>query len=62
MGFMQSQTLDISENVTKTFTEPSSISLTEGNDTEDSQDLIKETALESNEKKFITSPADIDIH
>ena len=35
MGFMQSQSLDISEIVTGTSTEPSSISLEEDNDTEE---------------------------
>ena len=63
MGFMQSQSLDISEIVTKTSTEPSSISLDEDNDTEESRVECKmEAPFESNEKKFITSPADIDIH
>ena len=36
MGFMQSQSLDISEIVTETSTEPSSTSLDEDNDTEKS--------------------------
>ena len=59
---MQSQSLDISEIVTETPTEPSSISLEEGDDTRKSKEQKKETPLECNEKKFITSPADIDIH
>ena len=63
MGFMQSQSLDISKIVTETSTEPSSISLDEDNDTEESRVECKmEAHFESNEKKFITSPADIDIH
>ena len=62
MGFMQSQSLDISEIVTETSTEPSSISLEEDDDTRESKEQKKETPLECNEKKFITSPADIDIH
>ena len=62
MGFMQSQYLDISEIVTETSTEPSPIFLEEDNDTEESREQRKETAFEYNEKKFITSPADIDIH
>ena len=37
MGFMQSQSLDISEIVTETSTEPSSISLDEDDDTEESR-------------------------
>ena len=36
MGFMQCQSLDISEIITETSTEPSSISLDEDNDTEES--------------------------
>ena len=37
MGFMQSQSLDISEIVTETSTEPSSVSLDKDNDTEESR-------------------------
>ena len=63
MGFMQCQSLEISEIVTETSTEPSSISLDEDNDTEESRVECKmEAPFESNEKKFITSPADIDVH
>ena len=61
MGFMQSQSLDISEIVTETSTEPS-ISLEEDHDTEESKEKKKETPFECNEKKFITSAADIDVH
>ena len=63
MGFMQSQSLDISEIMTETSTEPSSISLEEDDDTEESRTECEiETPFGLNEKKFITSPADIDIH
>ena len=63
MGFLQSQPLDISEIMTETSTEPSSISLDEDDDTEESQTKCEvETPFELNEKKFIASPADIDIH
>ena len=62
MGFMQSQSLDISEIVTETSTEPSPISLEEDDDTERSKGQKTEASFEYNEKKFITSPADIDIH
>ena len=63
MGFMQSQSLDISEIMTETFTEPSSISLEEDDDVVESRTECEiEAPLGLNEKKFITSPADIDIH
>ena len=54
MGFMQSQSLDISEIMTETSTEPSPILIEEDNTTEVLQ--------EQKEKKFITSPADIEVH
>ena len=62
MGFMQSQSLDISEIVTEISTEPFPISLEEDDDIEESKEQMKETSFKYNEKKFITSPADIDIH
>ena len=62
MGFMKSQFLDISTIVTETCTEPSLISLEEDDDTEGSKEPKKETSFKYNEKKFITSPVDIDIH
>ena len=63
MDFMQGQSLDISEIVTETSTELSSISLDEDSDTEESRVEYKmEAPFDSNEKKFITSPADIDVH
>ena len=62
MGFMQSQSLDISEITTETFTEPSPILLEEDNDMEGLEEQKKETTLEYAEKRFITSPTDIDVH
>ena len=61
MGFMQNQTLDISEIVTETSTEPSSIILEDDNK-EVLQNLTGEINTETTEKKFITSPADIEVH
>ena len=46
----------------ETSTEPSPILLEEDIDTEESKEQKKEAAFEYNEKRFITSPADIDIH
>ena len=54
MGFMQSQSLDISEIMTETSTEPSPILI--------EQDSTTEVLQEQKEKKFITSPADIEVH
>ena len=54
MGFLQSQSIDISEIRTETSTEPSPIGIGEDN--------VKEVSQNQEEKKFITSPADIDIH
>ena len=54
MGFLQNQSLDISEIMTETSTEPSPIIIEEDNVTEVSQ--------EQGEKKFITSPVDIEVH
>ena len=62
MGFMQSQSLDISEITTETSTEPSPILLEEDNDIEGLKEQKKKITLEYTEKKFITSPTDIDIH
>ena len=62
IGSMQSQSLDISEIVIETSTDPSPILLEEDKETEKSKEQMKEAAFEYNEKKFITSPADIDIH
>ena len=62
MGFMQNQSLDISKIVTETSIEPSPILLEEDNDIEVLQDKREERISESKEKKFITSPADIEVH
>ena len=61
MGFMQNQSLDISEIVTETSTEPSPIEL-EDEDKEVLQN--EEVYMENTEKKFITSDitADIEVH
>ena len=54
MGFLQNQSIDISEIRTETSTEPSPISIGEEDVQEDLQN--------QEEKKFITSPADIEVH
>ena len=59
MGFMQNQSIDISEIVTETSTEPSNIAL-EDKDKEVLQN--EEVCMENVEKKFITSPANIEVH
>ena len=46
MGFMQNQSLDISEIVTETSTEPSPISLEEDDDTEGSIEQKEEASFE----------------
>ena len=62
MGFMQNQSFNISEIVTKTSTEPSPILLKEHNDIEGLQEQKRKTISENREKKFITSLADIEVH
>ena len=59
---MQNQSLDISEIVTETSMEPSPVLLEEDNDIEVLQGKVEERISESREKKFITSPADIEVH
>ena len=54
MGFLQSQPIDILEIRTETSTEPSPIGIGE--------DDIKQVSQNQEEKKFITSPTDIDVH
>ena len=54
VGFLQSQPIDISEIMTETSTEPSPIGIGEDN--------VAEVSQKQEEKKFITSPADIDVH
>ena len=61
MGFMQIQSLDISEISTETSTEPSPI-IFEDDDKEVLDKQEGERNIESIEKRFITSPTDIDIH
>ena len=62
MGFMQNQSLDISEIVTETSTEPSPILLEEDGYMEVPQGKVEERISESKEKKCITSPAGIEVH
>ena len=54
MGFLQFQPIDISEIRTETSTKPSPIGIGE--------DDVKEVSKNQEEKKFITSPADIEVH
>ena len=59
MGFMQNQPLDISEIVTETSTEPLPVELKD----EDKEVLQnKAVHIEDTEKRFITTPADIEVH
>ena len=61
MGFMQNQSLDILEIVTETSTEPLPIILEDDNK-EVLQKLNGEVNTENSVKRFITSPADIEVH
>ena len=61
MGFTQNQSLDISEIMTETSTEPSPI-IVEDNDKEVLYEQKEDENKENIEKKFITSPADIEVH
>ena len=61
MGFMQIQSINISEIITETSTEPSSI-IYEEDDKEVLNNQEGEVEKENLEKKFITSPADIEVH
>ena len=54
MGFLQNQSLDVSEIMTEPSTEPSPIVIEEDN--------VTEVFQQQGEKKVITSPADIDMH
>ena len=54
MGFLENQSLDISEIRTETSTEPFPLIMKEDN--------VTEVLQEQREKKFITSPAYIDMH
>ena len=62
MGFMQNQSLNISEIVTETSTEPSPILVEEDNDIEELPEQKRKVTSENREKKFIMSPADIEVH
>ena len=62
VGFMQDQSLAVSEIVTETSTEPSPILLEEDDDIEGLSEQERRVTLENREKKFITSPADIEVH
>ena len=61
MGFMQIQSLEISEIMTETSTEPSSI-IYEDDDNGVLDKQEGEFEKKNIEKKFITSPADIEVH
>ena len=61
MGFMQIPSLEISEIMTETSTEPSSIIYEDG-DKEVLDMQEGEFEKENVEKKFITSPADTEVH
>ena len=61
MGFMQNQILDISEIMTETSTEPSPI-IFEDDDKEVLSEQKGEVNKENIEKRFITSPANIEVH
>ena len=61
MGYVQNQSLDILEIVTETSTEPLPIIL-EDDDKEVLQNLNGEVNTENEEKRFITSPANIEVH
>ena len=56
---MQNQSLDISEIVNETFTEPLPIKLEDEN-----KEVLQngEVYITNTEKKFITSPANIEVH
>ena len=61
MGFMQIQSLELSEIITKTSAEPSSITYGD-NANEVLNESEGEIKMENVEKRFITSPADIEVH
>ena len=62
MVFMQNQSLDISEIVTETSAEPPPILLKEDNDIKGLKEQKRKIVSENTKKKFITSPADIEVH
>ena len=61
MGFMQIQSLDISEIMTETSTEPSPI-IFEDDDKEVLDKQEDKVNKDNLEKRFITSPANIEVH
>ena len=61
MGFMQIQALDVSEIMTETSTEPSPIVL-EDDEKEVCDKQEREVNKENIEKRFITSPTNIEVH
>ena len=61
MGFLQIQSIEISEIMTETSTEPSSI-IYEDDNKEVFHNQEGEVKKENLEKKFITPPADIEVH
>ena len=61
MVFMQNQSLDISKIITETPAEPSTIMIGD-DDKELLHNLSEEVNMENMEKRFITSPADIEVH
>ena len=61
MGLMQIQPLDITEIMTETSTEPSSIIL-EDDEKEALNKQKGKVGSENVEKRFITSPTDIEVH
>ena len=61
MGIMQIQSIEISEIMTETSTEPSSI-IYEDDDKEVLNNPEGEAKKENLEKKSITSPTDIEVH
>ena len=61
MGFMKIQSLELSEIITETSAEPSSITY-EDDVNEVLNESEGEIKMKNVEKKFITSPADIEVH
>ena len=61
MGYMSIQPIEISEIMTETSTEPSSLTF-EDDEKEVLNRQEEECVKENVEKKFITSPADIEVH
>ena len=61
MGFIQNQSLDISEIIIETSAEPSTLMI-EDNDKEVLQNLNGEVNKDNMERRFITSPTDIEVH